>query len=73
MVDNIVAEYKNEIIHSWLDDEKKEIFLKTLRGLKLKITNLKLTSSYNSIVNDDVRIIFTVSFFSFPKQKKGAK
>lgn len=71
MVDNIVAEYKNEIIHSWLDDEKKEIFLKTLRGLKLKITNLKLTSSYNSIVNDDVRIIFTVYFF--PKQKKGAK
>ncbi|XP_043473307.1 membrane metallo-endopeptidase-like 1 [Leptopilina heterotoma] len=46
ILENIIGEYKKEIDNSWLNDDEKEVFLNPLENLKLKITNLELTSPH---------------------------
>ncbi|XP_043473308.1 neprilysin-1-like [Leptopilina heterotoma] len=41
IVKNIVREYEKEVDNSWLDDNRKELFLHPLRRLEIEITNEK--------------------------------
>ncbi|XP_043460863.1 endothelin-converting enzyme-like 1 [Leptopilina heterotoma] len=69
MSQSIIAEYKNEMENSWLNDEMKGIFLTRLNNLELKIINIRYEQALTYEVSDNfvVGMIGLVNLVSFAR------